>query len=175
MLKDGTKLTVRVGEDRDADQLIENANHFIEHGEGQVLVPGELKLTHEDEIKWIRNHRDKPTNLLLVAEVEGKLVGHIDFYGASRKRLLHTGHFGLGIREEYRSRGVGKALLSKLISWAKGNGVIEKINLQVIANNARGIALYESLGFLESGRKRREIKLEDGSYVDDVSMELILK
>lgn len=163
VLKDGREALVRTGEERDADQLIENGKHFIANGEGQVLVPDELNRTHDEEIKWIQDLRAKSTNLLFVAEVDSRLVGHLDFNGGTRKRLQHTGRFGMAIREEFRSRGVGKAL-----------GVTEKINLQVLANNGRAIALYESLGFVETGRRRKEIKLENEAYLDDVSMELQL-
>jgi len=168
ILKNGTKIIVRPGVQDDADQLIMNANHFIENGEGQVLIPGELNLSLEDEYRWIENHRNQPTNILLVAEQNGNLLGHIDFYGSPRKRLQHTGHFGMGVRKECHGLGVGRALLSRLIEWAQLNPVIEKINLQVIGNNSKAISLYRSLGFVEDGRKHREIKLEDGTYIDDV-------
>jgi RimJ/RimL family protein N-acetyltransferase len=174
-LKNGTSFTVRVGEQADATQLIENGKHFVENGDGQVLVPGELNPSLEDEYKWIENHRSKSNNLLLVAEIHGRLLGHIDFYGANRKRLQHTGHFGMGVRQEYRSQGVGRALLSRMIEWAQAHPVIEKINLQVVGDNTKAIALYQSLGFIEDGRKRNEIRLENGTAIDDVSMGLTLR
>lgn len=174
LLKDGAELAVRVGELRDAPQLLENGKHFILDGDGQVLVPGELNPTPEEEIKWVENHRNKATNLLIVAELNGNLVGHLDFYGNSRQRIRHTGHFGMGVRAEHRGKGIGKALLTRLIDWAKGAPELEKINLDVLSNNARAIALYRSLGFEECGKQRNEIKLTDRQYLDNIKMELLL-
>lgn len=173
-LKDGAELIVRVGETRDAESILKNGQSFIEDGEGQVMVPGEFNLSLDEEIKWVENHRQKPTHLLLVAELDGQLVGHIDFYGGSRKRLQHTGHFGMGISLPFRGRGIGKALLSRLIEWAESNPQLEKINLNVLSSNARAIVLYQSLGFVEVGRRKNEFKLSPGNYVDDVAMELML-
>jgi RimJ/RimL family protein N-acetyltransferase len=45
--------------------------------------------------------------------------------------------------------------------------------LEVFASNARAIALYESLGFVREGLKRRVRKL-DGRYDDDVMRALFL-
>ena len=42
--------------------------------------------------------------------------------------------------------------------------------LAVFANNTRAIGLYESLGFVEEGRLRRDVQLSDGSYGDTFLM-----
>ena len=50
---------------------------------------------------------------------------------------------------------------------------MERIELEVFASNARAIALYESLGFMREGLKRRTRKLDD-AYDDDLVMALLL-
>lgn len=42
--------------------------------------------------------------------------------------------------------------------------------LRVRSTNARAIGLYKKLGFVEEGRFRRRLRLEDGTFVDDVAM-----
>jgi RimJ/RimL family protein N-acetyltransferase len=40
----------------------------------------------------------------------------------------------------------------------------------VRSTNARAIALYEKLGFVEEGRFRLRLRLDDGTFVDDIGM-----
>jgi RimJ/RimL family protein N-acetyltransferase len=66
-------------------------------------------------------------------------------------------------------------LLQTLIDWAEANPLIEKIGLAVFANNEAAIRLYRKLGFMEEGRRPREMKLGPGQYVDDVLMCRLVK
>ena len=92
------------------------------------------------------------------------------FQSPHRKRLAHTGTFGMMVLNEYRGLGIGKILLEKIITWAEHNPYIEKISLGVFSTNERAIALYKKMGFVEEGRKINEIKLNDKQYIDDVLM-----
>lgn len=62
--------------------------------------------------------------------------------------------------------------MNELVSWARANPRVEKIELQVRSSNAGAIALYRSLGFVEEGRKTRRLKLGPNEYIDDVYMAL---
>lgn len=44
------------------------------------------------------------------------------------------------------------------------------MTLGVFATNEAAIQLYESLGFIKEGSRKREFKLENGTYVDDIHM-----
>jgi ribosomal protein S18 acetylase RimI-like enzyme len=52
------------------------------------------------------------------------------------------------VEPEYRNRGMGRALLQSVQSWAKERGA-DGISLQVAAANSRGRKFYEDLGFRE--------------------------
>jgi len=43
-----------------------------------------------------------------------------------------------------------------------------------MTTNARAIHVYKKLGFKEEGRFQKQLKVEDGTYVDDVMMSLFL-
>ena len=47
------------------------------------------------------------------------------------------------VREEYRNKGIGKALINKMLD----NKQIEKVTLEVKKDNKNAIMLYNSLGF----------------------------
>lgn len=98
------------------------------------------------------------------------MIGWIVFQSHTRKRLSHTGSFGVMIDKEYRGLGMGKLLIRALLEWAEKNPLIEKVSLGVFSTNQRAIALYKSLGFVEEGRKVNEIRMNDNEYVDDVLM-----
>jgi len=52
------------------------------------------------------------------------------------------------VEPEYRNRGMGRALLQSVQSWAQERGA-DGISLQVAAANSRGRKFYEDLGFRE--------------------------
>jgi GNAT superfamily N-acetyltransferase len=52
------------------------------------------------------------------------------------------------VEPEYRNRGMGRALLQSVKSWAQEKGA-DGISLQVAAANSRGRKFYEELGFRE--------------------------
>jgi RimJ/RimL family protein N-acetyltransferase len=71
-----------------------------------------------------------------------------------------------------RGTGLGRRLMQAAIEAARRQGM-ERIELEVFASNTRAIALYERLGFVREGLKRRVRKI-DGRYDDDVMMALLL-
>jgi RimJ/RimL family protein N-acetyltransferase len=122
----------------------------------------------EQEI--IRKNFQDPAKLMLLTEVDGEIVSFSNIGAGERKRNNHVGQVGISILPEYRGVGLGSAILQAVIDWASGHPVIEKLALGVWAGNAPAIALYEKMGFIEEGRKVREVKYADGSYDDCILM-----
>ena len=112
----------------------------------------------------------KPSSIILVATVDSQIVGMLDFSAGHRKRIAHTGNFGVSINKYFRDDGIGKILIQTLLNWAAQHPVIEKVNLKVHATNSRAISLYQKLGFIEEGLFRNELKYSNGQYVDSVEM-----
>jgi len=69
--------------------------------------------------------------------------------------------------------GSASALTAPAIEWAKGTGIVTRIELAVYARNAAAIHLYEKFGFEIEGRRRRAV-YQNGEYVDDLIMALLL-
>lgn len=174
-LKDGRAVLVRSAVEEDAADLLSYMKTIFEDGEGMILLPEEFQRTPEEQRVWIRELRESPQSLVLVATVDGEIAGSLDFKTAKRKRFSHTGDFGITLLPEFRSLGLGSILLNGLIRWAESVPQLEKINLLVLASNARAIALYRKFGFVEEGRKRREVKLREGFYEDNVLMARMLR
>jgi ribosomal protein S18 acetylase RimI-like enzyme len=76
----------------------------------------------------------------------------------------------MAVAREHRNKGIGRAMMRYALECADRSGQIRKIELLTRANNETAIHLYSSLGFAEEGRLRARLRLEDGSYLDDVCM-----
>lgn len=135
-----------------------------------VSTIDEFHQTVEGQREWIQAKQEHPNEVLFVAEEDGEVVGWLVFQAEERMKVRHTGKFGVMIKQEARGQGYGKQLVQGLIDWAHTHPVIEKISLFTFATNTRAIALYKQLGFVEEGRKLKEYKLADGTYLDDVLM-----
>ncbi len=72
--------------------------------------------------------------------------------------------------KQWRSKGIGTALLHTLIEWTEANPFIEKLGLGVFITNEKAIRLYRKLGFMEEGWRPKELKLSPEHYMDDISM-----
>jgi RimJ/RimL family protein N-acetyltransferase len=84
---------------------------------------------------------------------------NIDIY--QRKALLGT---FIGSTQE-RNLGIGTIACSLLLDYAFNGLDLRKIGLEVISTNLKAIKLFEKLGFIQEGIKRKEYFM-DGKYVD---------
>ncbi len=78
----------------------------------------------------------------------------------------------VGILEAFTSRGIGTALFEALDAWAREHH-IHRLELSVMVHNARGVGLYQKMGFQIEGIKKDSL-LVDGVYVDEYYMGKIL-
>ena len=111
----------------------------------------------------------------LVAETDGHPIAHGMLDPLPLAAVRHVVHLTLVVHPGHQSQGIGRALLTHLIDWARAAAAVEKIELNVRASNGPAHALYVSLGFTEIGRWHRRVKVGPGQYVDDVAMELLVK
>jgi ribosomal protein S18 acetylase RimI-like enzyme len=59
--------------------------------------------------------------------------------------------YNVAVEEDVRRQGYGRAIMLAAERWCHDNGVT-RIGLHVFAHNAGARALYEQLGFIETGR-----------------------
>ncbi|ASK60782.1 GNAT family N-acetyltransferase [Virgibacillus phasianinus] len=168
--KNGEQVSIRKAELADAQVVLNIQWQTILENDYLITVPEEFNQTIPQQRDWIQKLLDNKRETMMVAEVDSIVVGWIVFQTRNPKRLAHAGTFGMMIAQEYRGIGIGKMLINALLDWAEKNPLIEKVSLWVISTNQRAIALYESFGFKEEGRKVREIKLDKTKYADVILM-----
>ncbi len=79
---------------------------------------------------------------------------------------------GIGMRDEYQHRGLGKLLMEHLIETARENGC-DGVELTTMLDNHNAFALYEKCGFHFYGTV--ENRLGDGKVIIERGMFLPLK
>jgi len=166
--------TIREGQPDDAEKIIAYVNRLAaEPGISIGLSPGEFKLTVEQERQFIADRAAEDNSLFLVAEVDGEIVGVLTLRGGARRAMRHEAVLGMSVKQEWRGRGIGDALMTYAVDWARRSGVITRLELQVFVRNTTAIHLYEKHGFEVEGCRRKAI-FREGEYHDDYVMALLL-
>ena len=93
-------------------------------------------------------------NPQFVALADGQVVGWCDIVRSTATHERHCGELGMGVRSDWRGRGLGRSLLEATLAEADARGVL-RVELSVHSDNPRAIALYIRNGFIEEGRKLR--------------------
>lgn len=170
MTKNTDRISLRTGNINDAEAVLELEKEVLAENEFMISVIEEFEETPAQKRSWIQKILENEREHLIVAEVNGEVVGLIVFRSKGTKRLSHKGSFTAMVKKEYRNQGIGKLLIKELLSWAEQNPLIEKVSLGVLSTNQRAIELYKSMGFVEEGRKIKEVKFSEELYVDDILM-----
>ena len=173
-VKNGTTVSIRTAQESDAAAYLILARSIMAEEIYSLTQVDELTLTFEQEKQWLKSNFENEAHLIIVAEIDGNIVGQLDFSNGHRKRNSHTGEFGMGVYKDYRGLGIGTLLVSTLVQWARDNPNIEKINLNVHHTNERAIATYKKVGFKIEGVRTKDLKYANGVYVDTLLMGLQL-
>lgn len=107
----------------------------------------------------------------VVAIVGDELVGWCDVWRKPRPTLRHCGVLGMGVRADYRGRGIGTALMGATLKTAREKD-FKRLELTVRSDNPRAKKLYESFGFIDEGLCRRHLCI-DGNYADSYVMAML--
>jgi len=99
-----------------------------------------------------QNFLSEANSHILVAEIEGVVAGFLNF--TTRKTILHRGLSGLIdeiiVAKSYRSKGLGKQLLSSAIENSRQLGCCE-VEVSTEKTNIRAREFYRQYGFAERG------------------------
>lgn len=155
-------LQIRPARMEDAEALNE-----IRRQESVVASTGRLSSERVQQTRdWLAAL--KPDDHLLVAEVDRVLAGMAALHVLSGKQR-HVARVGLTVSEAFQGRGVGRALMERLLRLADKELGLVRVELTVVVDNARAVHLYESLGFQREGVLRKAF-MKDGEPRDMLVM-----
>jgi putative acetyltransferase len=151
---------VRPAEDRDRLPMAQLFAAVAEERDGIAAEPP------VDVEKWAgRWHLDRT----FVAVDAGEIVGllHVD------PTPFGYGELGMCVAADRRGQGVGSALMSAAIAWARAQGM-HKISLAVFPHNVAAIALYRKFEFVDEGYRSKHMRRANGELWDLIEMGLAL-
>lgn len=129
------------------------------------VVRGTLQLPYQSPEEWTKRLAEpRPDTYLLVAEIDGRVVGNLGL-SVNHGRRRHAAGIGMGVHDDYQGRGVGTALLAAAIVLAERWLGVHRIELDVYTDNEPALRLYRRFGFEIEGTLRR-FALRDGQWVD---------
>ena len=113
------------------------------------LLPKDI--INKPEIRVFIDGFGKPDDCCLVADIDGKVVGAVwtrilsgDMKGYGNVDE-YTPEFAISLYKEYRNRGIGTALMRKMLELLKKRGY-KKASLSVQKDNY-AVRMYEKVGF----------------------------
>jgi RimJ/RimL family protein N-acetyltransferase len=160
---------IRHADPSDAEQLTRLADAVSAEPEGWLIsIAGEWR-SAGDERRFLKALRRYPHAAVFVAEREdGALLGRLSIGRDPHPASSHVADVGLMVAIGARRQGVGTALLSAAVAWAREAGV-HKLELHVFPWNEAAIALYEAFGFEREGYRKRHYR-RGGEFVDAILM-----
>jgi [ribosomal protein S18]-alanine N-acetyltransferase len=86
----------------------------------------------------------------VLAEIEGRIVGYVLFWLLPTEVDIHN----IAVHIDFRRQGIGQALLQRVIEQTR-NRESPLVTLEVRVSNTSAQRLYESMGFVGNGLRKR--------------------
>ena len=127
------------------------------------------EISAEEEEKIIKGFNESDNTLMLVVEMDGRLIANGTITRLNKKKMCHRGNVAVSVLKEFWNLGIGKKLLICLEDYAKEWG-LSQLELDYFSGNERGRILYEKIGFIKVGETPNAFILEDGTRYNNIKM-----
>ena len=144
----------------------------VRHGTGsfEITPPDEAEMRSRFAALEASGHP-----ILLVKDRESDVVLGFGYAGPHKARAAynHTVEDSVYLRSDVAGKGIGRALLARLIAESKARGFEQMMAVIGDSENHASINLHRALGFVEVGIARN-VGFKFGRYLDVVFMQLDL-
>ncbi|MHA1752853.1 MAG: GNAT family N-acetyltransferase [Candidatus Helarchaeota archaeon] len=169
-LKDGQPLIIRRGLRRDLD-AIWNIFNVVVSERRFIPVFNTVKSEFEKQSWYLRMREQQ--NLILVAEIDNKVVGELTIEHLDWDASSHVGELGIIILPKYRFMGIGSELIKNCLEIVKKENLFKKICLSCFHNNYVALNIYKKFGFKQIGKREKQYYI-NGEWIDEILFEKIL-
>lgn len=120
--------------------------------------------------RWVEAHEARSDEIIWVvaSRDQDECMGHVGLYNIDHR--IRKAEFAIMLGDaRARGRGLGRAITQRVTSYGFEELNLQRVELSVLATNARARAVYEKIGFQEEGCLRRA-QFKGGQYLDVVLM-----
>lgn len=151
VLRDGSVCMLRSPGAEDGEAVLRHIRRVAAESPYTAFLPEDVPGTLREEQTFLRRQLASPDRLLLGCFVADRLIGlgGVGPVSASSK-CRHRGELAITIRRRWWGLGLGRGLVERLCREARDLGY-EQMELEVMEDNARAVALYERCGFVTCG------------------------
>jgi len=162
-------MTIRRATEDDVPAIRDIYNYEILNGYATFdLEPQTL----EDRLAWLREVT--PPHYVLVAEDGGQVLGWASLKAfREREAYRFTAEDSVYIHQDHRGRGIGRAILGRLVELGRENG-FHTIVAGISMPNEASERLHASFGFERVGQER-EVGYKFERWIDVLWMQLMLE
>ena len=128
-------------------------------------LPVSLEEIEARDRRWIEEHHTD--SAWFAIDVDAETIGMCGLHMIEHYHQRAT--VGIRIGTPYRGRGHGQDAVRTLVEYGFSQLNLEKISLQVLADDERAVGAYRKAGFIEEGRLR-DHTWYDGARRDELVM-----
>jgi RimJ/RimL family protein N-acetyltransferase len=123
------------------------------------------------EARFEEQTEDPPKDQTWFAiEVDGDVIGQGGLYGIDH--FNQRCELGIALGRDYWGKGFGQDAIRTLVRYAFSYLNVNRVSLQVLANDPRAIGAYRKVGFVEEGRLRQQAWIR-GHFQDELVMSVL--
>jgi ribosomal protein S18 acetylase RimI-like enzyme len=143
-------MEIKIAEESHIPAIVELWKEFADYHrdiEPIYTRTGNASRLFREHIKKLMESEDSQ---VLIALDKGEGVAYSIAQISKRPALFDQTEFGfisdLGVRSDYRRKGVGEQVLNKIFEWFKSRG-IERVELLVLSENTAAVSFWKKHGF----------------------------
>ncbi|MCB1685103.1 MAG: GNAT family protein [Pseudomonadales bacterium] len=142
-LPDGSEVELRVMTAGDRDAILQFANGLSEAD----LMFLRVDLTEPKVVdEWVANLQSGLSSSILAYDAEG-LIGYATVHRTPARWTRRVGEIRVNVSPQYRTRGLGRSLISEIFDVARGLG-LRKLMANMVADQRGARTAFQRLGFV---------------------------
>lgn len=162
------KFEIKSGELKNKTELLQLYKRVAKISGGIIRIQEDIKEGYISS--FLANSIDK--GLILVATIDGKIVGEIHAYTPDIFAFQHIlTDLTIVVDPNSQGKGIGRKLFEKFLKIARSEMPhIKRIELYTREHDKRNVKFYESLGFVNEGRQKDKIYISKTEFETPLHM-----
>lgn len=144
--EENEKYSIREATPEDAEEMILYLNQVGKESDNLMHGKDGFHAPIEGVRRRLAMFSDSDNSIVIVAVMNSKIIARAELDGYPNMRMHHRAKFSISVKKDYWNKGIGTAMINTILMSAKIMQ-LKSIELEVLADNFAGIALYKKMGF----------------------------